>query len=479
MVRALSVIGAVVLTLPLMGLALASFQGTVRWQGALNMERLWRTFAVGIGATELAMMIGVPAGFVLALSRPRIRRVLLALTLIPLMVPPGLAAIEWIALGLPVSSGEFTVAVVLGTVMWPIFALFVLAGVLRIDAASLEAATLHLSRWRVFHRIVWPQLRRPVFEAFGIVFLLAVADFSVAGTFGVGVQSMEILQRMQSFDGAAGAVAAALPHIFLGLAIVVVLRAWPAVAPAPGMRTASATLWLGPTARRICWAVAGIAWIATALVPSVAVFATMGSPAEALLHHGEKAALTVWTAAAAAVALVIWASLGRPSPWLEKVWIVSLVLPGVLVAMGVLELASHAGVLRPMRESGALLVIAYAARYAFIAAMGIQSAVASVPRPLLEAARLSGMSRWRTWRAVVLPHIRPRLLAVAGILFVLCLGEISPAVLLSPLGNETVMLRLFSLMHYGYDDMVATLAGLHLLAVWIVMLPLALARGRP
>lgn len=431
--RSIGILGAVVIASPLVLMLAGAFHGDPEWRGAFDAERLLRSGAIAAGAAALAVLAGLPAG--LALASARAKRLWLALTLVPLMVPPGLAAIEWIALGL--RPGPVAAAVVLGATLWPIAALLVAAE--RFDAHAVEAAKLGgASLWRT---VVGPALRRPLLDAFVVAFLLAAADFSVAGTFAVNVQAYEILVRLEAHAGGAAATVASLPNLALGAIAACLVRV--PVAAAPSYRAA-------PIAGRACWGAALVVWTLTAVVPAVAILRGMGPLGETWLHHGEKVALTLWTAGAAAIALAAWACLARGP---ARPWMAGLVVPGVLLSIG----------LMPMRDAGAGLVLAYLSRYAFIAVVGVRAALAAAPEAPQEAARLAGAS---PWRLVVWPHARPGLLATAAIVFVLCLGDVGAQALLVPIGNETVMLRLFNLIHWGYDEMVASLAGLHLLAIW-------------
>jgi ABC-type Fe3+ transport system permease subunit len=185
---------------------------------------------------------------------------------------------------------------------------------------------------------------------------------------------------------------------------------------------------------------------------------TAGSPATVAKVLSANAGSIAWSAglaAVVAVALVLWSSLSTRRSRLEPFWLAALAVPGVIGALGALTLANRLGVQRPLVESGALLALAIAARFAFVAWLPLRDAV---PPSQLEAAHLAALSPGRTWRRVVLPSALPRALAAGAIVFALALGEIGPAVLLSPPGRQMVVQHLFNWMHYGYDDTVASLA---------------------
>lgn len=72
-----------------------------------------------------------------------------------------------------------------------------------------------------------------------------------------------------------------------------------------------------------------------------------------------------------------------------------------------------------------------------------------VPRTLLEAAAVEGLSGWRTWRTVVVPLTRPALVAVAVLAFVAHWSNlVEPLLLLADEGRWPVALGLRTLAAY-------------------------------
>ncbi len=448
---------------PLAGFALEAASGV--WGLQLHLRAWSLTLVSAGGAALLAALAGLPVGFVLARHRGAVP---LWLTLLPLLFPPALAASTWMGLGLG-AAGAAGCAAILASVYWPVVALFVAAALTRLPASELEAAALQLTGARTLRAVIWPRVRRPLGAGALVVFLLAASDFTVPATFAVPTVSHVIYDRLSAFEFAAGAWAAA-PLAALAVFLAILLRRIPFHPEAGRGGTV-------PCGAPVVWAAATV-WAATAAVPVVVCVVGARSPlalAKALSIHGEALAWSAGVAAATAAALVLWASLSTRRSLLEPLWTVGLVVPGIVAALGALSAADRLGVQRPLGDAGALLVFALLARFAAAAWLPLRD---PVDRAQLEAAELAGLSRARAWRRIVWPSVRPRALCAGAVIFVLCLGEIGPSVLLSPPGRQTVVQSLFNGLHYGYDETVAAL-GLVLAGAAALAAGVGIHVGRP
>jgi len=436
------VIGLVLLA-PLAGFAIEAALGAGQFQ--LHGRAWASTLIVAGGATALALALGVPVGLTLAHSR---RNVLRTLTLFPLLLPPVLAAAAWLGARLPVPHA-FGCAAILGAIYWPVVALLLEASLRRIPADALDAAALQLSRWRTFRVVVWPHVRPALGAAGLLVFVLAASEFTVPALFVVPTISMTIYEEMSAFR-TASAASAALPLLALAVALAWALRRAPMIPPSKPSRP-----FLGGAPLAGLRAVAGLVWLATAIAPALIFGLRAGSFGKVLSMNLDAIGWSVALAGAAALGLVAWASMSPRRSRLEPFWLATLALPGVVAGLGALAVARRTELLPWLAPSGALLLLSLMARFAFAAWLPLRE---PVDRRQLEAAELSGLSPVRTWWRIVAPAALPRAAAAAAIVFVLALGEIGPVVLLSPPGRLTASQHLFNLMHYGYDDVVASIA---------------------
>ncbi|MCK5662376.1 MAG: hypothetical protein KAI17_02770, partial [Thiotrichaceae bacterium] len=91
--------------------------------------------------------------------------------------------------------------------------------------------------------------------------------------------------------------------------------------------------------------------------------------------------------------------------------------------------------------------------------------------------RLIKISRWRLFFTIVLPMQWKKWLMVLVILFFLVLNEVTTTVLLVPPGFETMIVKIYNLMHYGDFMTVAFLSLLQSILVLAALSLLTLTRG--
>lgn len=432
-----------VLLAPLAGFALEAALGV--GQFSLHL-RAWRaTLGVAGAATTVALLLGLPVGLALAHTQRSLAK---TLTLFPLLLPPVLAAAAWLGARLPVP-GPLGCGVILGAVYWPIVALILEASLRRLSSDALDAAAIQLRPAQTLRRVVWPQVRASIGTGALLVFLLAASEFTVPSLFVVPTISMTIYEEISAFR-IGSAASAAIPLIASAVALAWMLSRHPLLPTAKPARP-----FLEAGLLRVVRSAAALVWATTALAPAAIFAMRAGSFARVISLHLESIGWSLAGAGATALLLVAWASMSPRRSRLEPLWLATLALPGVVAGLGALSLTGRLGIQHLLAPSGALFVLALMARFAFAAWLPLRE---PVERSQLEAAELSGLPKLRIWTRIVAPALLPRALAAGAIVFVLALGEIGPAVLLSPPGRQTAVQHLFNWMHYGYDDAVASLS---------------------
>jgi iron(III) transport system permease protein len=120
----------------------------------------------------------------------------------------------------------------------------------------------------------------------------------------------------------------------------------------------------------------------------------------------------------------------------ERIVFLAQGLPSLVVALAIVSLAVHA--LRPLYQSAALLVLAYAILFLPLALVSVRAAFTQAQPRLEETARSLGLNGWQTARRVLLPLAGPGLGAGATMVFISVVTELNSTLLLSPIGTRTL-----------------------------------------
>jgi iron(III) transport system permease protein len=482
--------------------AAARSGGLAVLSGRLMEPRLWtllaRSLQVALGATAGALLVGVPLGIGIARCArgPAAGSALAGAAVLTLAIPPYAAAIAWsillarggwLALLLrteysrqpPVSAtGLGGVIWTLAGLLWPVVALLLARALRGVPAGLEEAARLETTPWRAFAVAAAPYARPTLGAAALLVFLLALADYSVPGTMGITVYPVEILSDFQAERAYGRAAAMALPLLALVVPLVLLQRRLLEATPLTGSgEDAPRPLPALPVGR---WRkpLFAAAW----LVPAV----TTGTPlavlvAESLpirtyaavgVEASDPALLSLQTAATAALAATALAlavsvtlDICRALPpavagLLELIGILPYALPGALIGIALIALLNRPGPLGELYASIWVLPVCYVAQFFPFALKSASPGVRRVEPALIEAARLDGASTWTATRAVIAPLARGHLVVAALLVFVLASRELDATALLRPPDGDTLGFRIYDLYHYGPSRQVAALAVL-------------------
>ncbi len=151
-------------------------------------------------------------------------------------------------------------------------------------------------------------------------------------------------------------------------------------------------------------------------------------------------------------------------------------VPHIVFAVGVLIAFGFAPF--HMQGSWLILLLAYLAVYLPTASITAESAVRQVGNQLVEASRVFGASRARTFWRVQLPLILPGLAAGWASIFALVLGELNAAAILSGPRNPTIGYMILTLFDNGTYSQLAAIGSL-IGVVSAMTVSLVLMFGRP
>ena len=156
----------------------AEYLGSSVW-----MEATVRSFVVAALTGAFAMLLGVPAAFMLVRSRARAKAGLLALILSPLIIPRIVVAVAIYIVYARVGLVGTSVGLVLGhTVLAVPYVVITMMAVLKTYDERLDqaAASLGASPWRTLTRITFPLVRGGMIASFLFAFITSFDELTIS-----------------------------------------------------------------------------------------------------------------------------------------------------------------------------------------------------------------------------------------------------------------------------------------------------------
>jgi iron(III) transport system permease protein len=460
--------------------------------GALRCGVAWNSLLLAVLTGAGTTLLGLAFALIVTRTRFRAKRALRLLTVLPIITPPfviGLAIILLFG-----RSGTLTQAVsalfgvepgrwIYGLPgIWfaqmlaftPI-AFLVLIGVVEGVSPSMEEAalTLRADAWRTFHTVSLPLMRPGLANAFLLGFVESLADFGnplvLGGNFDVLATEIFFAIVGAQHDQGRAAVLAIVLLSFTLLAFWAQQR-WlgrRAYTTVTGKGDAGIPLELPGPVRRLCYLTA-LPWAALTLVMYLMIL--VGGLVEfwgrdhtpTLRHyrhafgvaqgeHGLVWSGTAWNSFAttleiAAIAAVPTALIGLLTAWLlvrqefrlkrafEFGTMLSFAIPGTVIGVSYI-LAFNAPPLE-LTGTGIILVVSFIFRNMPVGVRAGIAAMAQLDRSLDEASLTLRASNLMTVRRVILPLLRPALLAALVYSFVRAMTAISAVIFLVSANHE-------------------------------------------
>ncbi len=424
-----------------------------------------------LGFAAALFVAGLPRGF---------RACFWAASIATLALPPFLVVNCWIHLlgpaGVWRSFVPLNILSLGGTILvlclmfWPISLLALWSSWQRLEAAQLEADPAVGGAALVKHLLL-PLARTALVQSAMLTFVLALNNFSVPAILQVQVFPVEAWIRFNTAFDTAGALRLSWPLLLVPLFVLACFSRqglpWPHLTG-----TVSARVFRRQLGRRWFWAAGAFAIMLCAVsvvLPLVQILSLRRTWTElaGAVAAGQSAIWnSFWLAAEGATLVILTGLLGRsflsrarfPLAWRAADWLVWLpfLVPGVLLGIGLIHVFNH-----PwggwFYQSAGIVLLAFSIRYVALGWNTVAHSVESADPNLLDVARLEGASRWQTFRYVLWPQIRPQLIVAWYVVFVLCLWDVESLVLVMPPGRETLAVRIFNLLHYGYNPQVNAL----------------------
>ncbi|MBI2993723.1 MAG: iron ABC transporter permease [Gammaproteobacteria bacterium] len=453
-----------------------------------------------------ATLTGVPLGLLLGKTDLPMRRILAILFSIPLLLPPYILAVCWF--NLLASDGilapiipERTLELlshrlfdlpgclwVLVSAFMPLVMILTLACLHAVNPRLEEAGRL-IARWpAVLWRVTLPAILPGILFAAILVFLLALGEVGVPMYLRYPVLPVETLTQFAAFYDFGAAAAAASPLLAIVLAVLalehLLLRdqTYRLRPTTPGRRMLSIRLrgWRVPA-----MLVVGLLATAIVVLPLLALIVSSLSPfayGDAWLRAADALGRSLVFAGVGATlltavgflcgylihnrALRIWRAV-------DTLTLLLFTLPGTVIGIGLVALWNRSGSAF-LYASSALVIFAYIAQYTALTSRISTATLANVPPSLEEAAQMIGAPWFARLAYVVVPAAFPGVLAAWFTAFIFCFRDLGASMVVYPAGQDTLPVRIFTLMANGAPSLIAALCVLLVSVTLIAMAILGL-----
>ena len=460
---------------------------------------LYNTAALGVGAAAFAVVLGVPLGFGLARLRSRYSMPLRVALAAPVLLPPYIVGLSWTYIGGAagivatvvgrdlLSQWTYSLpaaAVVLALVYYPVVMLATEVALRQIDPHLEESALIAAPPARVLLHITLALAAPAIAGAALIVFVLAASEFGIPGLLRVRVYTTEIFTAFAALYDFGRAIVLTLPLLFVTGAMSAVAGALlgPRVVatrrPGHDAPVFDLGMWRVPLLSL------AIAILAVALVLPIVVLAREASTTSIVSialrsWPSVRASLLLATVGATLVVAVgAWLGYARaraPSRLgllTDVLCVVLFAVPSTVVGVALIGLWNRPGIVGAVYGTAAMFILVYLARFLPVAVVVVAAAVRQVPVSHEEASAVAGATWLRTVTDVVTPQVARGLAAVWFVVFVLAFGELGASVLVSPPGESTLPIRIYTIIANTPSSVVAALA---LFQAGVIFVPLAVA----
>ena len=455
-----------------------------------------RSMLIAAGATLAALAMGLPMAFYIHDGHTKTAKWANRLYLLPLTIPPQVFATTTLSfmamIGLPLAGSAppaigpktatiIMVSLLLALAYHPLVVLTALTGLKAMDRRLMEAASLFRGSVAVFVHIRLGLLRPYILTGAVFVFLFSMFNYGIPALLGIHNYPVEIFSQFSAFYNENLAAAMAFPLIVTAAILLVLLKI------KMGSRAFFTISTGSNSADNGCSAVTNkflalCSWgtITLSVLAPLGILAVKAASFQVIIavlrtSFREIADTFLFAACAASLLIVtIYPLSDRITHSPKRLWkimnglsLLPFAVPATVLGIGLIYLWN-----RPFLDfvygSAAMVVIAFTARFSAFAVHILNAGMGQVTPVLLEAAMLVESSPLRRWRLIEWPLTKQNLSAGWLICFVLCMNELGTTLLVIPPGYGTLSLKIYNLMHYGANRMVAGMALL-LVAINLVV----------
>jgi len=486
----------------------------------------WNSLKFATGTAVLAFLLGTLLAWMNERTNTPCKALFFALALIPLVIPGILFTVSWILLGSPkIGLVNLALQKLFGTdtvfinvyslwgMIWvdalhysPMAFLLMTAAFRAMDPALEESAVMSgASVWQVVRKVTLPLVWPAIFATLLILFVRAIESFEVPALLGlpVGIHvfTSAIYQAVHRYPSQIGLASSYAMTLLLITTVGVYFQS---VLSSRGNKYATMTgkgfrprqIDLGPW-RYVAVAVflvyflfivvlpfAVLLWSSFQKfysVPSMEAVRRMSlEPYRTILEH-PSLWRSVWNSLLLALgcatlimlvtSVICWIVVKTklPGRWLlDNIASLPMVFPGIVLGLAIMILYLYV----PVGVYGTIwiLLIAYVTRFLPYGLRYNTTSMLQIHRELEESAAMSGASWATTFRRIILPLLKPGLVAGWIYIMIVSIRELSSSILLYSPGSEVLSILIWELWENGQYVELSALGVMFILALFVLVM---------
>ncbi|HAC16238.1 MAG TPA: iron ABC transporter permease [Bacteroidetes bacterium] len=446
-----------------------------------NFTLLMNTIKLTLGVLITTTLIASPLAWLTVRTDIPHKKWLTLISVMPLAIPGYILAYALLGMGgangtffhlfgleIPRLSGYWGSLVSISLYTYPYMYLNLRSGLLGLDPSVEEAArSLGNPSWRVYSRIVLPQLRPAFLSGVLIIGLYVLGDFGAVSLMRFETFSYALfLQYSASYDRI---YAAWLALMLLGLTATILIMEYRLLKGMLFHRSGSGSarkIRLSKLGKLKFPAYGGLAVLLffAIVIPVTTIF--FWSTRSVYGVNWNDLTSTLWMSVSASAPAAIITSLmavpmayisirfpSKISRGLERIAYLGYATPPLALALAFVFFSLNSAPV--LYQTLTLLIVAYSLHFLAEAMGPVRSALYQAPPRLEEAARSLGLSPFTAFMRSTFPLLRNGIVAGAALVFLSCMKELPITILLSPIGFETLALNVWS---YSNEAMFAEAA---------------------
>jgi len=486
----------------------------------------WNSVKFATGTAILAFVIGTLLAWMNERTNTPFKALFFALSLIPLVIPGILFTVSWILLGSPKiglinlalqrlfsTDAVFFNVYSMGGMIWvdalhysPMAFLLMTAAFRAMDPALEESAVMSgASVGQVVYRVTLPLVWPAIFATLLILFVRAIESFEVPALLGlpVGIQvfTSAIYQAVHRYPSQVGLASAYAVTLLLITTLGVYFQSRlssrgnkyatmtgkgfrPRQIDLGGWRYVAVAVFLLYFFFIVVLPFAVLLWSSFQRfysVPSLEAIQRMTlDPYRTILSY-PSLWRSVWNSLALALgcatiimlvtSVICWIVVKTrlPGRWLlDNIASLPMVFPGIVLGLSIMILYLYV----PIGVYGTIwiLLIAYVTRFLPYGLRYNTTSMLQIHKELEESAAMSGASWATTFRRIILPLLKPGLVAGWIYIMIVSIRELSSSILLYSPGNEVLSILIWELWENGQYVELSALGVMFIIALFVLVM---------